>query len=471
MRTRAFVVAVIVALFSPANALAQDYSAAQVAFQRIPPQQRHMVALMLAAVGHYNGMATGDFNRRLYQAIRAFQQEIGTDPTGVLTEQLQARLNLAGAQVLGSFGLKEVTHPFANAKLFVPLKLIEAENRTSRGIAYEGNFVAVDFSHYAPTDIPFGDLYQRLSLVGPNRQVTYKVLRDQFFVVAGTYGGRWFYSRFHAGGSGASGFTLSWDAEQIPNGYRLAVLMSNLLAVGFPADANPPDSSPLPNPSRPTPPTQPDQRASVSSSGTGFFVTTAGMLLTNAHVVENCGSVWVTSGNAAPSRSRIVRRDAVNDLALIQVDASVSTAAKFRNSIRLGEWVGVFGFPLHGLIARSGNFTQGNVTATAGLLDDSRMLQMSAPVQPGNSGGPVFDQVGNVVAVVASKLNAARVAEINKDIPQNVNFAIKANVATNFLDASGVTFRGPDEGAQLAVPDIAERAKTITAYVECRSAS
>lgn len=462
--------AFLLMLLLPVGASAQSYQAAEAAFQRMPAQERHMIAIMLAALGHYNGLATGEFNRRLHQSIVSYQRESGSDATGILTTEQHEKLKLAGAQVLVGFGLKEVVHPSANAKLFVPLKIVETQNRTARGLAYEGNAAAVDFSHYAPADASYSELYSRLSLVGPNRQITYKVFRDQFFIVAGSYNGREFYSRFQPNGaSGATGFTLSWDASQLAVGDRLAVLMSNLLAVGFPVEASTklePSSTPAPS----TPPARSErQQAPGNSSGTAFFVTTTGALITNAHVIDNCGSMWVSTGGGSSLPARVVRKDSTNDLALIQVDTKVDIAAQFRSSIRLGEWVGVFGFPLHGLITRSGNFTQGNVTATAGLLDDSRMLQISAPVQPGNSGGPVLDQSGNVVGVVVAKLNATRVAEIAKDIPQNVNFALKANVATNFLESAGIQTQPVDNAPQLSVPDVADKAKSITAYVECRN--
>jgi serine protease Do len=92
--------------------------------------------------------------------------------------------------------------------------------------------------------------------------------------------------------------------------------------------------------------------------------------------------------------------DAANDLALIKVEMHTTAFASFRSGVRLGEGVAVFGFPLAGLLARSGNFTLGNVTAVAGLGDDTRILQISAPVQPGNSGGPLLDYSGNVVGVI-----------------------------------------------------------------------
>jgi S1-C subfamily serine protease len=100
-----------------------------------------------------------------------------------------------------------------------------------------------------------------------------------------------------------------------------------------------------------------------------------------------------------------------------------------RASARLGEEIVVYGFPLAGLLASSGNVTTGNITALAGLGDDIRFLQISAPVQPGNSGGPVLDRNGNIVGIVVSKLDAIKTAIATQDIPQNVNFAIKLRVA------------------------------------------
>ncbi len=96
------------------------------------------------------------------------------------------------------------------------------------------------------------------------------------------------------------------------------------------------------------------------------------------------------------------------------------------------------GFPLPGLLASEANVTTGTVSALAGIGNDTRFLQMTAPVQPGNSGGPLLDLEGRVVGVVVSKLDALKVASATGDIPQNVNFAIKAGVVRSFLDASGV---------------------------------
>jgi len=119
-------------------------------------------------------------------------------------------------------------------------------------------------------------------------------------------------------------------------------------------------------------------------------------------------------------------------------------------------------------LASKGNLSTGIVSALAGLADDTRKLQISAPVQPGNSGGPVLDQSGNVIGVVDSKLNAIKTAKITGDIPQNVNFAIKAGVVTGFLEANGVDFDAVASKRPLTIADVGDKAKAITFMIECR---
>jgi serine protease Do len=173
--------------------------------------------------------------------------------------------------------------------------------------------------------------------------------------------------------------------------------------------------------------------AAQVSSGTAFAVA-PGLLITNQHVVARCSSVDVVATDGRRSGS-IVDADAQIDLALMRVSGITGATARLRSprSIRLGESVTVFGFPLTGALSSGGNFTTGVVSALRGLRDAAGELQITAPVQPGNSGGPLMDASGLVIGVVQAKLDALRSAIVTGDIPQNVNFAISLEVLANFL--------------------------------------
>jgi S1-C subfamily serine protease len=158
----------------------------------------------------------------------------------------------------------------------------------------------------------------------------------------------------------------------------------------------------------------------------------------------------------------------VNDLALLKANARPDKVAALRLTPRLGEAVEAFGYPLADLLSTSGNFSLGNISALSGLADDSRYLQISVPVQPGNSGGPLLDQHGNVVGVVSEKLSARFVMRTKGDIPENVNFAVKASVAADFLQTNDIKFAAGDSTQAMESPDLAEQAKAMSVFVECR---
>ncbi|HUL05704.1 MAG TPA: trypsin-like peptidase domain-containing protein [Candidatus Acidoferrum sp.] len=205
------------------------------------------------------------------------------------------------------------------------------------------------------------------------------------------------------------------------------------------------------------------------ATGTGFVVSKAGHVITNLHVVEDCKLVHTRRGGLQMGTVAVSAVDSDNDLALLLPQTGSSGLATFRQGreVRAGDSVVAVGFPLHGLLASSANVTTGTVSAVAGIRDDTRYLQITAPVQPGNSGGPLLDLSGNVVGVVVAKLDALKVAEATGDIPQNVNFAIKDSVVRNFLDAKGVEYETAASDRELAAAEIGERAVAFTVLVEC----
>lgn len=201
-------------------------------------------------------------------------------------------------------------------------------------------------------------------------------------------------------------------------------------------------------------------------TGSGFVVAT-GYVLTNNHVVDNCAEVRVPAHKTA---LKVLARDAKLDLALLEGELPAAQNARFRAGLapRLGEPVLVAGFPLSDLLASSLNVTSGTVSALAGPKNDEALFQITAPVQRGNSGGPVLDANGEVLGVVVSKLNALRVAMATGDVPQNVNFAIDGSVARSFVEAQGIELPEPSflrrPGSS---PDAPEMARRFTLLLEC----
>lgn len=211
----------------------------------------------------------------------------------------------------------------------------------------------------------------------------------------------------------------------------------------------------------------PSGREGSTTAGSGFYVSRSGHVLTNAHVVEQCREVRIPPTGIA----EIVARDDASDLALLKNDmANQPTPAFFRGGrgVQPGAAIVVIGFPLQGFIASGPSVTTGIISSLAGPSNDRRLFQMTAPIHPGSSGGPVLDDAGNVVGVATAKLDPFVVARETGDIPQNINFAVSAGIARAFLDAEGVRYEILPSDTALQTENIATRARQFTLRIECR---
>jgi S1-C subfamily serine protease len=209
--------------------------------------------------------------------------------------------------------------------------------------------------------------------------------------------------------------------------------------------------------------------AESARSGSGFAVA-PGVVVTNAHVVERCRGLRVLHGDQARG-GRVLAIDREQDLAAVQTDLPVPAVLPLRAgpALRLGESVVAFGFPLAGALSREGNLTTGNVSALAGLRDDAGYLQITAPVQPGSSGGPLLDEGGNVIGVITAKLDAVAIAKRTGDIPQNVNFAVNGQRLERFLQDARIGYQKRVTDRQIAVADIGDIVKAAAVRLECSS--
>lgn len=220
-------------------------------------------------------------------------------------------------------------------------------------------------------------------------------------------------------------------------------------------------------------PSAPKQGRTGAFFGTGFVVSPNGHVVTNNHVVKGCvGDIKGNLTGEAAMTLRVVSSDANNDLALLQAPstAAFKDFARIRDrSIRSGDSVVAIGFPYHGMLTSDFTVTTGIVSSLSGMRNDTRFLQISAPVQPGNSGGPLFDSAGQVVGVVTGKVDALRIAVATGNIPENINFAIKTGVLRDFLDNSVVPYQTAEPKGELKTTDIAGNARPYTMLISCNA--
>jgi len=183
-----------------------------------------------------------------------------------------------------------------------------------------------------------------------------------------------------------------------------------------------------------------------SASGTGFFITEDGFLITNNHVVEGANQFRLVT-SAGLISAKVIKVDAANDLALLKAEGKFSPlpVAPSRG-VKLGGTVVTVGFPVPGLQGFSPKFAKGEIASLSGAADDARYFQISVPVQPGNSGGALVNELGNVVGVVSAKLSAVAALKTSGSLPENVNYAVKSSYLLGFLES---------------VPDVAAKLKEV----------
>jgi S1-C subfamily serine protease len=205
------------------------------------------------------------------------------------------------------------------------------------------------------------------------------------------------------------------------------------------------------------------------STGTGFFLGTKGHIITNAHVVDECDFSRILYRNNTYAVS-LIKVDQHNDLALLQSTITDHRTAQLEidRIPLLGEPVIAFVYPLSSVFPSQPKVTDGILSSTIGLNDDSRYFKISTPIQSGYSGGPLLDNYGRVIGVVTAKPNENWSFENTDTAPQKVDFAIKALIVKAFLDSNSVVMNKPRQAPRaMSRPDIAEAADLYTVQIGC----
>lgn len=185
-----------------------------------------------------------------------------------------------------------------------------------------------------------------------------------------------------------------------------------------------------------TPPkaSQPQAPTGLKTYGTGFFITKDGYLLTNLHVIQGARKLVVRRGGESFD-AQVIKIDRINDMAVLKVDGEFAPLPLLSSrTVSLGEPVFTIGFPNAAMQGLEPKLTRGEINSLSGAKDDPRHFQMSVAIQPGNSGGALVTDEGNVIGVITRRLNDVNTLERTGLLPQNVNYALKSSFVLAFLE-------------------------------------
>ncbi len=208
------------------------------------------------------------------------------------------------------------------------------------------------------------------------------------------------------------------------------------------------------------------------SSGTGFFITGDGYLMTSLHVVKNCQKLTVR-GAVSERNAEIVARDADHDLALLKVNVQGVDTANFstvKEALAVGDRVIVVGYPGEAATTGITVTKEAQVVATSGPRGEGKWIQLDDVLEQGNSGGPLMDSAGNVIGIVAAK---AIIYTYLKDAPEegttsHSGMAVSIGTVREFLDDQRIYYREADSGVYNSTDRLTDNAHRFLVNVRCQ---
>ena len=174
------------------------------------------------------------------------------------------------------------------------------------------------------------------------------------------------------------------------------------------------------------------EKLKIIGTGTGFFISNSGYLLTNEHVISGSSRVSLYI-NGEIIESEVIMSDSYNDIALLKANIKSNAIPLSESNVNKGASVSAFGYPLLTLQGNELKVTFGNINSLSGIKEDFRFYQIDTPIQPGNSGGPLINKFGEVVAIVSSTLSQDYTLKNSGVLNQNVNYAIKIDYSLPIL--------------------------------------
>jgi serine protease Do len=442
MRTALLVLSLVLGLLGPS-----PRAEAQPAFaiDRTTYAERRTLQAALALTGDYIGFVDGEWGGMSARALDAWAERQGHDgpatmrDVGRLLADYEVRLAREGWAVVF---LEELGYSMA-----FPYAVLTQPAEDAAGFVAPDDSLAMYFSF---SDARGANRFHALAFQqAAQGSEPYQVSGEGLAITAvDLAGGGRAYVRTLASGNGYLTFTFLSERGRnealalmtatlgqgripdldIPRGGILAAARATVGGGGAPPSP-PVATQPLPDPRPPAGP-----RGTVS--GTAFHVN-ASTLVTAAHVVEDCARITLEDGTPLG----LIARDGLLDLAVLASPRPSQVWLRIDRDAapRLGQTAHALGYPYRGILEGGLTVTNGNVSSLGDPGNPRRRIMLSAPVQPGNSGGPLLSSLGDVLGVVVSRLDDMAILDATGTIPQNMNFATPSDRLLDFLEANRVT--------------------------------
>ena len=206
----------------------------------------------------------------------------------------------------------------------------------------------------------------------------------------------------------------------------------------------------------------------LRGTGSGFFITHTGSILTNWHVIDNCKGISFTPAGGNALVAELVASEKSKDLALLRTTFAPAGVASFRPLRQLGpsEKMFVVGYPLHGKVTIKPILASGHV-ADSKLGSRPGKFSMKIDIRRGNSGGPVLDQAGRVAGVVVAKVNTPSYYAATGRLVRDVGIAIRLSVVRDFLRDHDVPIRESSIAPPLTEAELFSKAHQFVGQVGC----
>ena len=470
-------------------------------YAQLPLKQREHLQRMLIWTGDYEGVVDGAIGAASLRAIQSFRaRHPAVASEGTITER---ELTVLGEEADAAYEAADFTlgtDTDAGVTFGMPYGEVKWREKTESGNLYadeDSRFRVTSFRIEGVDATNVDGFASSVFEDVPGYATTSRKVRDGWIEVRGEDRYENLVLRAVRRDSEIRGFFIWSDKALVPSHNRYVAAMIASLEWDDGEEAEGPAVASLPS-GRPDPrkpnegvappnpefaglqaPDGPASRAGIDltpdhdelenepeSFGSAFAVREDGHLVTNAHVVRECGRVVVRGFGKAVVRSK---NDEL-DLAVLSIPGvkGLRPAPIADDDAVLAEDVFAFGFPLPNTLGEELGFSRGSVSAEVGLRAERRQFRMTAAVQPGNSGGPLLDNEGRVIGIVTSKLNAMRIAQETGDIPQGMNFAVKASTLRDYLRDSSLTVPVVARKQRpLQTPLIARDARHFTYQVLC----